>query len=111
MSRSRTDDDRSLGPGLPILLPHDCGDIQFCESYGLDWVFRTFIRGQAPVILGAVTIFGILSWYFVPEDKWLRREQILQQVRVADEPLEGNESIATVPALPEDLGFNSKRTD
>ncbi|KAI0070310.1 hypothetical protein K474DRAFT_1713450 [Panus rudis PR-1116 ss-1] len=39
----------------------------------------------ACVILGAVTIFGILSWWFVPEDKWLRREQIVQALVVADE--------------------------
>ena len=40
---------------------------------------------QAPVILGAVTIFGILSWYFIPADKWLRREQVLRALQVADE--------------------------
>ncbi|KAJ6516258.1 gamma-aminobutyric acid transporter [Mycena sanguinolenta] len=32
----------------------------------------------APVIFGAVTIFGVASWYFTPEDKWLRRELVLQ---------------------------------
>ena len=60
---------------------------------------------QAPVILGVVTIFGVMSWYFVPEDKWLRREQILQQLKVAGEPLEGNESeVTTLPELPEVSG-------
>ncbi|KIK55367.1 hypothetical protein GYMLUDRAFT_76583 [Collybiopsis luxurians FD-317 M1] len=38
----------------------------------------------ACVILGAVTIFGILSWYFTPEEQWLRREQILQALHSAD---------------------------
>ncbi|KAF7294748.1 Gamma-aminobutyric acid transporter [Mycena indigotica] len=33
----------------------------------------------AVVIFGAVTIFGVASWYFIPEDKWLRRELVLQQ--------------------------------
>ncbi|KAI1788965.1 hypothetical protein LXA43DRAFT_1183593 [Ganoderma leucocontextum] len=67
----------------------------------------------APVILGVVTIFGILSWYFVPADKWLRREQVLQQLKVADEPLEGNESDVsmTVPELLGASGSTSKRTD
>ncbi|KAI0761761.1 hypothetical protein BC629DRAFT_1584115 [Irpex lacteus] len=32
----------------------------------------------APVIFGAVTIFGVISWYFVPEDKWLRRDVVLR---------------------------------
>ncbi|KAG7096509.1 hypothetical protein E1B28_003938 [Marasmius oreades] len=35
----------------------------------------------ACVIFGAVTLFGILSWYFTPEEKWLRREVILQGLR------------------------------
>ncbi|KAF7319913.1 Gamma-aminobutyric acid transporter [Mycena kentingensis (nom. inval.)] len=33
----------------------------------------------AVVIFGAVTIFGVISWYLIPEDKWLRRELVLQQ--------------------------------
>ena len=51
------------------------------------------------MILGAVTIFGIASWYFIPEDKWLRREQILRQMQVADEPL-GEESTGST-SVPE----------
>jgi len=39
----------------------------------------------AVVIFGAVTIFGVASWYFTPEDKWLRRELVLQALRTADE--------------------------
>ncbi|KAJ7621866.1 gamma-aminobutyric acid transporter [Mycena polygramma] len=39
---------------------------------------------QAPVIFGAVTIFGVVSWYFTPEDKWLRRELVLQALDAAD---------------------------
>ncbi|KAK0231376.1 hypothetical protein IW262DRAFT_1478609 [Armillaria fumosa] len=38
----------------------------------------------ACVIFGAVTIFGVLSWYFTPEDKWLRREHVLQSLKAAD---------------------------
>ncbi|EJF63115.1 amino acid transporter [Dichomitus squalens LYAD-421 SS1] len=67
----------------------------------------------ACVILGSVTIFGILSWYFVPEEKWLRRDQVLHQLKVADEPLEGEQSYAStsVPELPEDTAPKSKRVD
>ncbi|KAH8115780.1 hypothetical protein DFH11DRAFT_1688413 [Phellopilus nigrolimitatus] len=36
------------------------------------------------VIFGAVTIFGILSFIFTPEEKWLPREQILQALNSAD---------------------------
>ena len=42
----------------------------------------------APVIFGAVTIFGVLSWWLTPKEKWLRQEQIEQALRVA-EGLEG----------------------
>lgn len=41
----------------------------------------------AGVILGAVTILGVLSWYFVPESKWLRNSLVEQTLRAADEPL------------------------
>ncbi|KAH8102840.1 amino acid permease-domain-containing protein [Cristinia sonorae] len=41
----------------------------------------------AGVILGAVTIFGVLSWYFIPEDKWLRNSLVEQTLRAADEPI------------------------
>ena len=46
---------------------------------------RMLISFQACVILGAVTIFGILSWYFIPEDKWLRREVVLQSLQATNE--------------------------
>jgi len=32
----------------------------------------------ASVIFGAVTIFGLLSWYFVPESRWLRRDIVMK---------------------------------
>jgi translation initiation factor 5B len=40
----------------------------------------------AIVIFGSITLFGILSWYFTPAEKWLRREQILQALHASDEP-------------------------
>ncbi|THH19670.1 hypothetical protein EUX98_g8725 [Antrodiella citrinella] len=40
----------------------------------------------APVILGVVTIFGVLSWYFVPQSKWLRESLVEYTFRAADEP-------------------------
>jgi translation initiation factor 5B len=39
----------------------------------------------ACVIFGSVTVFGIMSWYFTPEDKWLRREQVLQALHATDQ--------------------------
>ena len=45
---------------------------------------RTDIVIQASVIFGAVTIFGILSWYFTPEHKWLRREKVVQALAGAN---------------------------
>ncbi|KAF7982348.1 hypothetical protein HWV62_29070 [Athelia sp. TMB] len=35
----------------------------------------------AVVIFGAITIFAIISYWFTPADKWLRREQVLQQLK------------------------------
>jgi len=44
----------------------------------------------AGVILGAVTIFAIGSWYFTPENLWLPREQILKALHTADEEASGD---------------------
>jgi len=38
----------------------------------------------ASVILGAVTLLGIFSWYIIPEEKWLRREQVLRALKATD---------------------------
>lgn len=38
------------------------------------------------MIFGAVTIFAIISWYFTPEDKWLRREMLVQAMKSSDVP-------------------------
>jgi translation initiation factor 5B len=32
----------------------------------------------AVVIFGAISIFAFLTWYFTPEEKWLRKDQILK---------------------------------
>ncbi|KAF9526273.1 hypothetical protein CPB83DRAFT_770518 [Crepidotus variabilis] len=41
----------------------------------------------AVVIFGSITVFGIFSWYFTPLEKWLRREQVLQALQAADDPV------------------------
>jgi len=38
----------------------------------------------AVIIFCAATIFAILSWWFIPEDKWLRRDHVERQFREAD---------------------------
>ncbi|KAL5508585.1 hypothetical protein ACEPAH_6204 [Sanghuangporus vaninii] len=38
----------------------------------------------ACAIFGAATIFGVLSYIFTPEDKWLPREKIVQALHAAD---------------------------
>ncbi|EGO01474.1 hypothetical protein SERLA73DRAFT_158777 [Serpula lacrymans var. lacrymans S7.3] len=38
----------------------------------------------AVVIFGAVSIFAVLSWYFMPEHKWLRKEQLMRALNAAD---------------------------
>ncbi|KAF9779457.1 amino acid transporter [Thelephora terrestris] len=44
----------------------------------------------AGVILGSITIFAILSWWFVPGDKWLTREQVVKAMNSADEEPKGS---------------------
>jgi translation initiation factor 5B len=38
----------------------------------------------AVVIFAAISVFALLSWYFTPDDKWLRREQILKALEMTD---------------------------
>jgi len=38
----------------------------------------------ACVIFGSVTIFAILSWYFIPPNKWLRQQQVERAMRTAE---------------------------
>ncbi|KAG8218255.1 hypothetical protein J3R82DRAFT_3865 [Butyriboletus roseoflavus] len=38
----------------------------------------------AVVIFGAISIFAFLTWYLTPEDKWLRRDQILKAFEATD---------------------------
>lgn len=62
----------------------------------------------ACVIFGSVTVFGILSWYFIPEEKWLRREHVLRALEVADEePLQAGSS-SVVAGTAAGVGANSR---
>ena len=38
---------------------------------------------QADIIFGAVTIFGIISWYFIPEEKWLSKTRVSRALHTA----------------------------
>jgi translation initiation factor 5B len=38
----------------------------------------------ASVIFGAVSLFGVASWWLTPAEKWLRQEQVEQALRFAE---------------------------
>ncbi|EDR05003.1 APC amino acid permease [Laccaria bicolor S238N-H82] len=40
----------------------------------------------ACVIFGAVTVFGVASWYFTPEEKWLRPQLVAQALKTSEQP-------------------------
>lgn len=40
---------------------------------------------KACVIFGTVTILGVLTWYFTPEDHWLPHDRIAQALEMADD--------------------------
>jgi len=42
------------------------------------------ITFQACVIFGAVSIFAVLSWWFIPADKWLSTDHVQQMEDSAD---------------------------
>ena len=46
--------------------------------YGVDRVdHKLTVTTDAPVVLVAVTIFAILSWWFMPAEAWLQKERIV----------------------------------
>lgn len=61
---------------------------------------------QAPVIFGAVTIFAFLSWWFIPEEKWLRR----QQVKTAFEEADNTHNREEVDTTDGDQNNNGKQS-
>lgn len=69
-----------IGHVVAILLPCFRGDLQFrgLTSHLRAFLFLTRSYFQACVIFGSITVFGVLTWYFTPAEKWLRREHILQ---------------------------------
>ncbi|KAH7921705.1 amino acid transporter [Leucogyrophana mollusca] len=42
----------------------------------------------ACVIFGAISLFAVVSWFVMPEEKWLKREQVLKALETADHPEE-----------------------
>lgn len=59
------------------------------------------------MIFGAVTIFGIASWWFMPEEKWLRREQVLQGLAATHDSLRTDEGELSVS---EDAGAVDRKS-
>lgn len=70
----------------PFFFPVDAKTFNFVRQYIFSPTHSPHFILQACVIFGAVTIFGIVSWYFTPEEKWLRREQVLHVLHAADQP-------------------------
>ncbi|KAK1481681.1 hypothetical protein CTAM01_13929 [Colletotrichum tamarilloi] len=42
----------------------------------------------APVIMGIVTIFAILSWWFIPAERWLPSQRIQETLLAGERPVE-----------------------
>ena len=53
------------------------------------------------MIFGSVTVLGIISWWFTPEEKWLRREQGIQAFESAN--------VGTSAAPVEDADVNKTK--
>ncbi|KDQ14211.1 hypothetical protein BOTBODRAFT_188092 [Botryobasidium botryosum FD-172 SS1] len=45
----------------------------------------------AGVIFGAVTIFAVITWYFTPEEKWLRKTHVSEMLDSSGRPTEAGE--------------------
>lgn len=61
----------------PFVYPTDAQTFNFV-SWHCNYKFTLVEISQACVIFGAITIFGIISWWVIPEEKWMRRELVLK---------------------------------
>jgi translation initiation factor 5B len=68
----------------PFYFPVTAQTFNFVCNYNIGFEGLLIDNLQACVIFGAVTIFGILCWYFTPEHKWLRKDHIIQAMEAAD---------------------------
>jgi translation initiation factor 5B len=70
----------------PFYFPVDSQAFNFVSLATLA-IFMTFAHSalQACAIFGAATIFGILSFVFIPEENWLPREKVIQALQTADD--------------------------
>ena len=58
---------------------------EFCivlSSYICFWIW---FFAQASIVFCGITIFGVLSFWLTPEEKWLSREQIQRMYDGADD--------------------------
>jgi len=52
---------------------------------------------DSPVIFAGITLFGLLTWYFTPEDKWLPASRLGKVHQLESEMHDSNSSGANVP--------------
>jgi len=54
---------------------------------------------QAPVILVAVTIFAVISWWIIPEEQWLSRQRTDKMLDTQQTDSVAEDSSVKTPAL------------
>lgn len=59
---------------------------------------------QAPVILAAATIFALLSWWIIPENKWLSREHTAKMLEETELVADDDASVKKDVAVHETSG-------
>jgi len=68
--------DQRSGSSVALLLPCHGGVLQLCASFVPSSIQNQWLNIlQAPVILVAVTIFAVISWWIIPEEQWLSRQR------------------------------------
>jgi len=53
---------------------------------------------DSPVIFAAITLFGLLTWYFTPEDQWLPASRLGKVHQLESEIHDSNSSEGALPA-------------
>jgi hypothetical protein len=64
----------------------NCIHLPFPRTY---LIFMLIIIPDAPVIMGGVTIFALISYWVMPEEAWLPRNRISHFIKTRGEGAEG----------------------
>lgn len=64
----------------------------------IEWPVNSQTFNYSPVIFGAITIFGFVTWWITPEDRWLPAAR-LGKLKEIEEEINARNAVAPRPEM------------